>query len=536
MNDGRTCPHESMNFNYIHSSTRESSLWRRLGPVASLSSLSLTSPSAAAKVPSTGKKSSLDGDSCMEPSRPSDTIAYPHKENLIAHAAFSRPPSHHNSSISSIKRYAHSRSVNPNECQNDDESLLQRRNLEPLSPLVFNFGESNVGKPHIDSKSWKKTTPVASNNKQRYEPDKSLIRNRTQIEAELAELDLKGASSESTTIMAIPPLMQSSSSTQPKLIAMTPLMRSLISKYGPETPAKNIKPNEFDTPTKKLPSVNATDSVRVRSVSRIQLREMKETPPKKAVTAAIAIVRSNDHKTFAAATRSEPESEKASTLSHFPQEIRSQTSAEAFELLKRKSGNAKSSSTSRSVVKTSSKSESFSDQKKILASMTAASPPTLLGRKDHAMRIVQQLKEQRARKFNNSIDANISNGSKMAHSLSDNLGRMSSSENLCETQKCSLLNRREAAMRNLNQLREQRASKINNSFDAKMSHDISMARSLSNEIESVSSSENFLVTQSCSFTNPNSGEEVGSRNTQLELRRKRAREILAQRKKRQLHM
>ena len=104
-------------------------------------------------------------------------------------------------------------------------------------------------------------------------------------------------------------------------------------------------------------------------------------------------------------------------------------------------------------------------------------------------------------------------------------------ESRSTTSQFTLLGRKDVAIRQNQQLRQQRARMVNNFVAANDSNGITRARSVDDGLESAPSSELLCVTQSCSFANPN--EEGESRVTQLELRRKRAREILAQRKQRQ---
>ena len=277
-------------------------------------------------------------------------------------------------------------------------------------------------------------------------------------------------------------------------------MQKLVSKYGTNPSAEMEKEDEFDTPIRcgLALSINGNkskiDQHKQVAAARQSLIGMKEgnksmvtavppspppplrlrhvsnampctysmqSPVTKETLSKMNLVQNDDHKTEAARC-GKSASEKASPLSPLPLKARSLTRAEAFELLKRKGRSVQSSSTTQVVVVKSSKNETLGEQKTKLA---------LLGRREAAMQQMQQLRQQRARKFKNSIASNVSSG-------------------------------------------------------------VTRSGSLPDDIESVPSSELLCVTQSCSFKSPNSGVEKG-KDSRVEMRRKKAREILAQRKQRQ---
>jgi len=476
--------------------------------------------------------------------------------------------------------------------------------LEPLSPIIFNFEETNnagrtdmVGKTYIESEPWNKMMPVASNNKQGNIVDEtptrsetpigikiralkklhrtttaiapkqqddsaaddsrannkvvknaSVARSRQSLEkramvkedtaleqtpsmrmqllqlqrtspktynlSDATPLSLRGTVNASTTRTTIPPTKQSTPPRQPtqssesitlSSVCMTPLRQKLVSKYGTNTPAEMEKEDEFNTPIRcgLALSINGNkskiDQHKQVAAARQSLIGMKEAnksmltaapppppppPPLRLrhVSNAMSciysmqttvtketlreknLVQNDDHKTEAARCV-EPATEKAPPLSPPPLKARSLTRAEAFELLTRKGRSVQSS-----VVVKSSKSETLGEQKTKLAS-TTKSTLTLLGRRDAAMQQMQQLRQQRAREFKNSIAYNGSNG-------------------------------------------------------------VTRSGSLPDDLESVPSSELLCVTQSCSFKSPNSGVEK-EKDSRVQMRRKKAREIFAQRKQRQ---
>jgi hypothetical protein len=508
----------------------------------------------------------------MTSSTPNKTIAYPQKENLIANAACSRPPSHRRSSNAKVMKYPQSRSVSTKDCgERERATLLQRRKLDPLSPIIFNVegfestgalgmvGNTYIGSKHHAATAFapKQQDESAADNRcandkvvtkasvalSRQTKMKSfkLQRSRTKRTCNLSDatpLSLKGTADEYTTRTTSPQRQTTrpGESKPSHSITMTPVMQRLVSKYGTNPPAGAEKKDEFDMPMfyglailsidgnmskidqhnqgevtkqsvvdtkegrrppplpirhvsntftvmKEVPSeknlsvATVTGTGRGRSLYRIQSTLMKEAPPKNAVVTAIGNGRSrslprahyDDHNT-ATTKLGESATQKASSLSPLPPRSGSRTRAEAFELLKRRGRGVQSSPNAKVVADKSSKRETLSEQKTKFESRTTTSPLTLLGRKDAAIRQNQQLRHQRARMFNNFVAANDSN-------------------------------------------------------------DITRTRSVDDGLESLPSSELLCVTQSCSFANPS--KEGESRVTQLELRRKRAREILAQRKQRQ---
>ena len=186
-----------MYFNNLRESTRESLLMRRVGIVAATSSSSspllagAVAPSTAA-VTSVGKKLCGVGVHGTAASTPNKTIAYPHKENTIPNAACGYPPPQRNSSNANAKKYAQSRYTNTRDCQCGKETLLQRRKLEPLSPLISNFEETNnpdmVSNIYIESEPWNKMMSVNSNNKQRNIVDETPTTSETPIGIEIGAL------------------------------------------------------------------------------------------------------------------------------------------------------------------------------------------------------------------------------------------------------------------------------------------------------------------------------------------------------------
>ena len=534
---------------------------------------------------------------------PNKTIAYPHKENLIANAACGRPLSQRNTSNPNAKTYAQSRYTNTNDCRCDRETLLQRRKLEPLSPIIFNFDETNnagrpgmVGKTYIESEPWNKMMPVASNNKQGNIVDETPTRSETPIGIKIralkklhrtttaiapkqhddsavddsrannkvvrnasvarsrqtlekramvkedtaleqtpsmrmqllqlqrtspktynlsdaTPLSLRGAVNASTTRTTIPPTKQSTPPRQPtqssesitlSSVCMTPLRQKLVSKYGTNPQAEMEKEDEFNTPIRcgLARSINGNkskiDQHKQVAAARQSLIGMKEAnksmliaappppPPPPLRLRHVSNAMSCIYSMQPTVTKETlPEKNLVQNDDHKTEAARcgelstEKTPPLSLPLLKVRSLTRaeafellkrKGRSVQSSVVVKSSKSETLGEQKTKLAS-TTKSTLTLLGRRDAAMQQMQQLRQQRAREFKNSIAYNGSNGVTRSGSLPDDLENVPSSELLC-------------------------------------------------------------VTQSCSFKSPNSGVEK-EKDSRVQMRRKKAREILAQRKQRQ---